>query len=127
MGVILDERQFVLRLLREYKLNKYMVTRPTNLSYLTEENWVQKMIQILESDSWSYDVRIKQWVDEIDTLVKAQWDGGRAIRPDSMCNSPALFLDSHEFSAHKTCLMIRSLEIVLRVLCLCRNGAKFML
>lgn len=127
MGVILDERQSVLQLLRDYKLNKYMLTRPTNLSYLTEENWVQNMIRILESDSWSYDVRIKQWVDKIDTLVKAQWDGGRAIRPDSTCNAPAPFLDSHEFSAHKTSLTIKSPEIVLRVLCPCRNGANFMM
>ncbi|KAJ5032591.1 uncharacterized protein L3040_009190 [Drepanopeziza brunnea f. sp. 'multigermtubi'] len=75
--IILDKkRDHVLRLLKDYRSNKHMLRKP-RLPFLTENNWVKSMVRILESDNWSYDVGVQNWVTETDLLVNLQWNGAR--------------------------------------------------
>ncbi|PBP22361.1 pyridine nucleotide-disulfide oxidoreductase family protein [Diplocarpon rosae] len=78
-----QKKLFVLSLLKDYKTsNKYTLSRPANVPHLTDRNWVERMIQILESESWCQDARIRKWVEETEGLANEQWDRGTTIRSD---------------------------------------------
>ncbi|KAK2628088.1 hypothetical protein QTJ16_002734 [Diplocarpon rosae] len=79
-----QKKLFVLSLLRDYKTSsKYTLSRPAHVPHLTDRNWVEGMIQMLESESWCQDARVQKWVEETERLVNEQWDRGTTLRSDA--------------------------------------------
>ncbi|CAL3962288.1 unnamed protein product [Diplocarpon coronariae] len=79
-----QKRVFVLGLLKDHNSDgKYALRRPANVPDLTDRNWVAGMTEILESESWRQDTRVRKWIEETEKSVKEQERGDTTSRSDT--------------------------------------------